>query len=267
MRLATCCLVLLALLPGCLGGAEDPPRVTSMAALGDSITMAANPDRDRFGDNPGHSWATGVSDQDRVQSHAERLSDALGNRSWNLARSGARMADLPRQADAAVERGARYVTILMGGNDLCAGSVEGMTPVETYRAQFREAARRLDEGLAEDAVVYVVSVPDVAQLREKMWDVPEARWVWRNFHVCQALLAEGATEADVAAVRERNVAYNRVLREESENFGFHFDDEAVYREEVSPERVSPLDFFHPSLEGQRRLAEVTWRAGPPALRG
>ena len=235
-----------------------------MAALGDSITMAANLDQSRLRDNPGHSWATGAAPGDGVESHYERLRPDVENRTVNLARSGARMSDLARQADAAVAHGARYVTILMGGNDACASSVAAMTPVETYRRHFREAAERLDRGLPEDALVYVLSLPNVTGLRDAFWDDPQARTVWRVFGVCQAILSERATEADLAAARERVVAYNRVLREESAAFGFAFDDGATFREPVRREYVSPADYFHPSLAGQRRLAEVSWAAGPLA---
>lgn len=238
-----------------------------MAALGDSITTAANVGHGRAGDSPQHSWATGRFANDSVESHHERLLGELDEGgALNLARGGARMADLPRQAERAVEHRARYVTILMGGNDVCASNVSGMTGVDAYRRHFRAAAERLDEGLPDGAVVYVLSVPDVTQVRELHWDNPSARFVWRTFGLCQALLGERATPADVEAVRERLVAYNRVLREESAAFGFHFDDEAVFRARQRPDDVSPLDYFHPSAEGQRRLAEISWKAGPLALR-
>lgn len=266
VRLRVLLLASLALASGCVGSGGDATpaqeRIDSMAALGDSISMAANLDPSRFGDNPGHSWTTGGVPDDNVTSHHERLQDEVGDRTVNLGRSGARMRDLARQADRAVEFGARYVTILMGSNDACADSVSRMTSVDAFRSQFRDAAKRLDEGLPEGALVYVVSIPDVGQLRDLFWDSSEARGVWRLFNVCQALLRESATEEDVAAFHERLVDYNKVLREESGTFGFRFDGEAVFRREIRAEDVSTLDFFHPSLAGQARLAEVTWEAGP-----
>lgn len=250
---------------GCLGDEPAAPTgIRSMAALGDSITLAANLDDARLGDNPGHSWATGAVPDDAVVSHHERLKEEVGNRTVNLARSGARMRDLAGQAERAVASGAEYVLILMGANDACARTVDGMTPVETFRRQFQQAARTLDEGLSEGAVVYVVSIPDVGELRALFWDVPEARTVWRVFGVCPALLGEGRSEAEVAAFRARLAAYNEVLREEAEAFGFAFDDGAVFGREIEPRDVSTLDYFHPSMRGQARLAEVTWEAGPLA---
>ena len=266
MALRVVLLAGMVLAAGCVGAGDPaaPGTLDSMAALGDSITMAANLDRSRTGDNPGTSWATGVVADDGVESHYERLQPDVEDRTVLLARSGARMADLARQAEQAVALGARYVTVLMGGNDACAGTVARMTSVESYRERFREAARTLDEGLPRGAVVCVVSVPNVTGLREAFWNDTQARAVWRLLGVCQALLSERATEEDVAAVRERLVAYNQVLREETDAFGFAFDDDAVFREPIRREHVSPLDYFHPSLEGQRRLAEITWDAGPLA---
>lgn len=255
---------------GCTGAGpaeEKPFRVDRMAALGDSITTAANADG-RVGDRPQHSWATGLHANDSVLSHHERLLAQLDEGgALNLARGGARMADLPRQAERAVAHQARYVTILMGGNDVCAATVRGMTPVDAYRRHFRAAAQTLVGGLPDGAVVLVLSVPDLTQVRELHWDNPHARFVWRTFGLCQALLGERATPEDVEAVRSRIVAYNAMLREESAASGFRFDDEALFRAEQRAEDVSPLDFFHPSVEGQRRIADVAWKAGPFATDG
>lgn len=40
------------------------------------------------------------------------------------------------------------------------------------------------------------------------------------------------------------------------------DGNAVFNYPFQPRHVSTRDYFHPSLEGQRVLAEVTWNAGP-----
>jgi hypothetical protein len=41
-----------------------------------------------------------------------------------------------------------------------------------------------------------------------------------------------------------------------------FDGSAVFDYPFQRRHVSTRDYFHPSLEGQRVLAEVTWNAGP-----
>src|SRR5918994_3391994 len=75
-----------------------PPPPKSMAAIGDSITQAANVCC-WYGDHPANSWSTGGAGWDAVTSHFERLRavspDITGH---NVARSGARMSDAPAQA-------------------------------------------------------------------------------------------------------------------------------------------------------------------------
>lgn len=260
-----------ALLAGCtlaepvVDAPREPPR--TMAALGDSITRAFNPDNAIFGDHPEASWATGKASLLRNVSHAERLAAAgwLGGEARSFARGGARVADLAGQAAQAVEAGADYVTILVGANDVCARSPSGMTEVDAFRRGFRAAADVLKAGLP-DAIVYVVSLPDVAALHELHDGNARARRQWAAFGVCQALLSENATEADREAVQARVLAFNAVLDEEAAAYGFHGDGGAVFREKLVVTDVSDFDFFHPSLSGQARLANVTWAAGPFASR-
>ena len=237
----------------------------SMAAIGDSITQAANVG---FGSGDWaveHSWATGRSTEDPVLSHLERLW-RTGSRgeavAHNLSVSGARMQDARRQAQMAVSLGAEYVTFLMGANDACASSRFSMTSVRSFRRDFERALHALVTGLPE-TIVYVVSIPDVYRLWEVMSDDSQARESWRIFGTCGALLDERNTEGDRLRVRERVRQFNELLEEVCERYGrCHHDGGAVFRYPFPPEDVSPLDFFHPSIAGQSHLAEVTWRHGP-----
>lgn len=255
-----------ALLAGCTLAepvTDVPEGPRTMAALGDSITRAFNPDNAAFGDHPEASWATGNASLVRAVSHAERLLAAgwLDELPLSFARGGARMSDLAAQAAQAVEAEADYVTILMGANDVCARSSTAMTSVDAFRAGFRAAAAVLDAGLP-DATVYVVSLPDIGALHALHNGSARAQRQWAAFNVCQSLLAQDADEADREAVRERVLAYNAVLEEEAAAFGFAWDGGAVFREKLVVTDVSDFDYFHPSLAGQARLANVTWDAGP-----
>ena len=81
---------------------------STVAALGDSITRgfdACHP----LSDCPEVSWATGSRQQ--VDSISARLGTSG---SWNLAQSGAHVADLPAQARAAAAHHPAMVTILIG---------------------------------------------------------------------------------------------------------------------------------------------------------
>src|SRR5690606_5867981 len=106
------------------GGDDDPPTPTkgfpsSMVALGDSITAG-------FGSCfaptscPRNSWST--RDSTRVASHYSKIkaeNPAIARHARNLAKPGAKAANLARQAASAVAKPADYVTILIGANDAC----------------------------------------------------------------------------------------------------------------------------------------------------
>src|SRR5215208_4906691 len=114
-----------------------PPLPSSMAAIGDSITRAYDVCC-TYGDHPGQSWSTGYTSYDGIASHYERirqLNSAITGHGYNDAVSGAKMSAAPTQAGQAVGQGARYVTILLGANDLCTSSVSTMTSTDSFRAQ------------------------------------------------------------------------------------------------------------------------------------
>ncbi len=248
---------------GSLGGARDLPG--SMAALGDSITQAANVAYGMGDPARLHSWSTGQDANDPVVSHAERLTAARGGPpvvAYNDSVSGARMKDAPKQARAAVSQRVEYVTFLMGGNDACASSRRSMTSVRSFRRHFERAIHILVRGL-RDPLIYVVSIPDVYRLWEVLNPNAAAREIWQAFGTCGALLNERSSERDRLSVRERVEEYNEVLAEVcAAHEACHYDGGAVFRYPFEPEDVSPLDFFHPSITGQQRLAEITWEHGP-----
>ena len=127
--------------PAAAAPAPAPPLPDSIAAIGDSITQAVDVCC-FYGNWPGHSWSTGNVPLDGIASHYERIraqNPAIRGHRWNNAVSGARMADAPGQARRTVGQGARYVTVLMGANDLC-GWDGALTPTATFRAQFTETS-------------------------------------------------------------------------------------------------------------------------------
>jgi lysophospholipase L1-like esterase len=239
-----------------------PPLPSSMAAIGDSITRAANVCC-YYGDHPGQSWSTGYTSYDGIASHYERIKQrnpAITGRGYNDAVSGAKMAQAPTQAERAVSQGARYVTILMGANDLCTSSVSTMTSTTTFRAQFSQALATL---MAQNRkpYVFVSSIPNLYQLWQVLHTNSLARWVWANFRICQSMLAASNTETQRQQVVAREQAFNQVLAQVCAGYArCRWDNKAVYNYQFSASQVSTLDFFHPSLSGQAALARVTWAA-------
>ncbi|MET8504079.1 SGNH/GDSL hydrolase family protein [Streptomyces sp. NPDC004787] len=273
---ALCCAAVLA---GCTAaegpGAGRPaarpvPRPTpvwdvspgSLAAVGDSITRAFDACT-VLADCPEASWATGTDAG--VNSLALRLLGPAGaaGRSWNLARTGARMAELPEQMTAAAARRPELVTVMMGANDACRATPAEMTPVAAFRASFEAALARLRAG-APKAQVYVSSLPDLRRLWETGRVSPMADRVWR-LGVCGAMLRDPADVSPAAerrrtAVRDRVVAYNEVLAEVcAKDARCRYDGGAVFGFRFDGAQLSPWDFFHPSRDGQARLAELAYR--------
>ncbi|MEU8760600.1 SGNH/GDSL hydrolase family protein [Streptomyces sp. NPDC048659] len=238
------------------------PSPGSLAAVGDSITRAF----DACGvlsDCPEVSWATGTDPA--VGSLAVRLlgPEGAAAKSWNLAATGARMAELPEQMAAAAARRPELVTVMMGANDACRPGPELMTPVEDFRASFAAALGRLRAG-APKAQVYVASLPDLKRLWATGRVSPLGRQVW-GLGVCGSMLADPedlgpAAEARRNRVRDRVVAYNEVLREEcAKDARCRYDGGAVFGFAFEDGQLSRWDWFHPSRDGQARLAELAYR--------
>ena len=238
-----------------------PPLPTSMASIGDSITRATDVCC-WYGDHPAQSWSTGGGSFDGIRSHYERIraiQPAISGRNYNDARAGAKMRDAPGQAQIAVGQGARYVTILMGANDVCTDSIGTMTSVDDFRAQFTTTMNVLARGLPAGSHVFVSSIPNVYQLWALFRDDPAAQLVWALAGICQSMLSPANTEQDRQTVLAREQAFNQVLGEVCGLYAMcRFDDLAVFNYSFTTGHVSRLDYFHPNLSGQATLAPITW---------
>lgn len=236
-----------------------------IAATGDSLTRAAGTGFWPWQDNPAGSWSTGTDGY--VNSHYLRLLELtprIQGRNYNDARSGAKMAELASQMDKAVSQRADYVTVIMGGNDICSRTEAGMTPVADYETQFRAAMERVTT--ARPSVrVFVGSIPNIYRLWEILKDDAAARFAWDLLDVCQSLLANplSTDAADVARrerVLRRIIDFNAVLQRVCEEFRqCRHDRGAIFEEPFKASDAVRWDYFHPSLQAQRKIAAGTWR--------
>ncbi|MET7615580.1 SGNH/GDSL hydrolase family protein [Streptomyces sp. NPDC005408] len=243
----------------------------SIAAVGDSITRGFDACV-VLSDCPEVSWATGTDA--KVRSLALRLigEPAVAERSWNYARSGADVADLPGQMAQAAAKKPELVTVMVGANDACADSAEKMTTVENFRRSFEGALKELRR-TAPKAQVYVSSVPDLKRLWSTGRGNPLGRQIWK-LGICASMLGDAddvstRAQARRARVQERVVEYNKVLKDVcGKDLRCRYDGGAVFDFRFSGEQLSRWDWFHPSRDGQERLAEIAYRnvtsAKPPA---
>lgn len=235
----------------------------SVAAVGDSITRGFDACA-VLSDCPEVSWATG--DSAEVDSLAVRLlgrADAAG-RSWNYAVTGARMADLPGQMTRAAARKPELVAVMIGANDACRATTSAMTSVADFRDRFEEAMATLRRELPK-AQVYVASIPDLKRLWSQGRTDPLGKQVWK-LGICPSMLGD-ADALDAAATLRRNTVrdrvedYNRVLREVcAKDRKCRTDGGAVHEFRFGTGELSRWDWFHPSVSGQARLAEIAYRA-------
>ena len=236
---------------------------SSMAALGDSITAG-------FGSCftlvacQRRSWSTGGDAS--VESHYRRIREdnpkVRGN-AHNFSEPGAESADLAGQANQAVDAKVQYVTVLIGANDACEARVQDMTAVRTFRQRIDSGLGRLKKGLPK-ARVLVVSIPDLHRLWQVGHGDERAVRAW-NAGVCPSLLARPTSTATADERRRRQVAdridaYNEQLAAACKAYGkrCRWDGGKVHRVRFSLDLVNRLDYFHPSAEGQARLAEVSY---------
>ena len=251
------------------GVAAETALPDTMAAVGDSITQAASSAGSLGVDAPQNSWATGTSST--VNSHYLRLlalRAPISGANHNLSVSGAKMAGLDAQMQnvSALSPKADYLTVLIGGNDVCTDTAAEMTSVLAFRDQLDAAMATLKAG-SPNTDVYMVSIPDVYQLWSLFKGDFWARFIWSVGDVCQSLLANPTSTQQVDVqrrqqVRQRNIDFNTQLAQACAAFGSHcrFDANAVFNTQFTTSDVSG-DYFHPSVAGQAKLAAVTWTAG------
>jgi lysophospholipase L1-like esterase len=238
----------------------------SMASFGDSITRAFNTGWFPFVDATGNSWSTGTSTSVNSQYlRLKALNPNINGKNYNQAKTGAKMADLNGQV-AGAPGGVEYVTILLGANDVCTSGESTMTSVTTFTSQFQTAMNSLKTRYP-NAKVFVASIPNIYNLWSILKGSSSARSTWNLLNICQSMLANpsstaSADEARRQRVNQRNVDFNAALKSVCTAYGSNcrYDDNAVFNTAFVTSDVSTRDYFHPSVSGQAKLANVSWGA-------
>lgn len=238
----------------------------SMASMGDSITRAYNTGSTAFIDAPANSWSTGTSTTvNSLYSRILAVNSTMSGKNYNNAVTGAKMTDLVGQVTRTNSQNVEYVTILLGANDACTSSESTMTSVANYRSQFETAMKNLTTG-SPNAKIYVMSVPNVYNLWSVLKGNASARATWSLLGICQSMLANPTStkQTDVSRrerVLQRVKDFNTQLAEVCALYAqCRFDNNAVFNTTFLASDVSTRDYFHPSVAGQAKLAQVAWDA-------
>lgn len=270
------------------GGSPPPPGgppAFELSGIGDSIMQgydAGGCGLPYCGEEPDYSFAQGTQQTvSSVYSRYRALGLLAGGERF-VSASGAEMVkDALAQAEAIcalVPRPDRIV-LLLGGNDVCnRTSLADMYPVATFSAALRSALDALGApacGLPAGSWVHVLSMPRVDQLRaaglEK--NALYCQAVWSAANICSIVTQETQQSVldQIGAVID---AYNGGIADEVAAAdaahgglaGVHFTtdwvgtapDTSVGSYFFGAADVSDIDCFHPSIQGQRRLACIAW---------
>ena len=258
-------LALVLAVPVAASGADSTPKPpNSMAAIGDSMSQAADVCC-WYGDHPANSWSTGDAGWDGITSHYERiraLNSAIAGK--QLQRLGVRRADerrARRRPGRPSSQGAGYVTILMGANDVCTSSPSTMTSVETFRAAVPADAGHLDAGLPDGRTSSWPASRTSTSSGRSTTPTPRRQFVWDAAGICQSLLSPNRTEAERQTVRApQHRLQHSAAAGVREVHALQVRRQRGLQLPVQPQQVSKLDYFHPSLTGQSHVASTTWSA-------
>lgn len=237
------------------------PDPVSYSALGDSITPAydANGTAIDLGIQPYYSYAVGWNTS--VFSLWKRLERIYGPNSITphlLAVPGDKASDMIWQAEEAVMNRSGFVTILIGGNDLCrhSGSTPTPTTVDNFSESLNHTFRILRTQLPPSTVVALANVVNVSILWTLFGGNSQAELVWQS--TCPALL----TSSGRAMMDYMDRAYNHM--EQLITKQYNVTDWDLGNFSFSVDDVNHLDYFHPSYIGHQEIASQWWAALPYA---
>lgn len=255
------------------------PLPALLGAIGDSYTQAWSVSAAYLHDHPQFSWAVGTSGTDGVSSLLERLR-GLGAAPAvvDAATSGRKMNDAPRQADLVVAASRKlaagktaYVTFELGTNDLCA-SPDPMTPPVDFETQLQTAVAILQEGLPAGSRILMLAVPDFPHFRVITQADPTARATLsesKNANLCAPYLGRYSAAAMTQANSYLS-QYDASLAAACSGINatpgaagqLHctYDAALLAESDFTIKDMSTVDYFHPSLAGQARMAADAWQA-------
>ena len=283
------CLLLLpvaALLAGCDEDAPKPARLQPkrLYSIGDSITRAF--DAYLPGDDLPLSWVNGSTGfwqqflgAPNVNAHNQRITAIYGSSGrTNVigAVNGARWHDALGQAQNGIGGAPTYVTIMLGGNDVCRDTILDLPTGEEIQAEVVATLDYLDQNLPAGASVVVVGIPDIKRLYDVAvsgqgaFGLIDCEAIWQTTTLgfpCGSMLSPDNTEADRLYAQSQNQLYNGLIQLEVNNHQkrstrVHYKFLDASTTAFTADDISTIDCFHPSGQGEALLSSMTWSAGP-----
>lgn len=239
--------------------ASDLPLFT-MGAIGDSVTSAVN--STDWGSQLQSSWSTGYDAEGVVDSHYLKLTRKFDTDigSKNVARGGATATSLQEQVSELIPFNPDYVTMMIGGNDVCTWSRDYDRQLFAFEARVNAAVTRLIEH-NDDIKILLVPIPNLISL----WRLGRERncqWLWDISGFCSDLLSDDRSDRDRLAFEQRLELANAALMSVADSHPDHIRfDPSIGAREFEWEHVSPRDCFHPSGPGQSMISDLTWDSG------
>jgi lysophospholipase L1-like esterase len=199
-----------------------------LVALGSSISTAHNLSSELQGDNKEYSFATGIE----IESVYQALKD------WgeeiapiNLASAGATTEDiLANQLENVLSYNPKFV-VLDPGADLVSE-----VPVEKFESNLNQIIKKLG---SNDRIIMIINYPNFVRLRQS------------HYQSCKQdklSLGSGLSNLDRARIKQ----FNQVIEKVSEQNNLILAD--IYQI-LSSAELSDFDCLHPSIDGQKKIAQ------------
>ncbi len=271
---------------------SDPAGPTSLGAnglklsgIGDSIMQgfdAGSCDLPICFDQPEYSFAQGTSAD--VESLYLRF-DEPGIEFVSV--TGARMiggsSNAQTQATRICQQKTRpnRIVILLGANDICNATSAATVPaVEDFAGALNDALSTLTAescGLAPGSAIHVMSVPrlDLLYTSGLAKSGVDCVGTWTKFGICP-LATTSPTAETIQGIVSAVEAYNQAIldtvtelqasTDATRELTFTTDyvgttpNSSFGTYEFIPDDLSNLDCFHPSIQGQRKLACMAWES-------
>jgi lysophospholipase L1-like esterase len=255
------------------------PLPALLGAIGDSYSQAFSVAPAYLYDHTQFSWVIGTDKNDGVLSLLERFRALkVSPTVVDAATSGKKMDDAARQANLVVAAAKKlpagqtaYVTIELGTNDLCA-SPDARTDPAAFDTQLQAAISILRTGLPAGSRILMLSVPDFAHFRAITQASPAAvALLSRPSNVNRCVPYLGTSSPSMLVEADRVLAqYNASLKGACDDIDSHegtagqlyctYNAALLSESDFVLKDLSTVDYFHPSLTGQAKMAESAWKA-------